>query len=452
MKRLIALSAVATMLTSGANAEILIGSDAALATPKGITVNVIRIGSGVNPQGSNSNQPRDRVIFADMDSNPLYASPEDSAGVSNCTGDCTKTWVPFFAESDDQPVGYWSIIDRPDGTRQWTFRDQPMYRFREEMAAPTIKRKTSGDYDYTEEALAAENAGEELSPEEKKKAEEKRQAAAFRRAPTAEGHEVDGRYVFEILPETWMPMPMGITVQEFRPAPGFVLTNLDDRSLYFFNADLSSAPKSSDWMPVEAGQAALPVGEFSIVQRPDGVFQWAYQDKPLFTFVGDREFGDANGRYEDNRNFELAYVLRYFMPDGIQIDKSHTYGGLLTTSTGEPIYVRERGNGGVDAVYRGDRGRLGVGQGLGISTCDAACEETWKPLLAPADALPTGYWGIYERSDGTKQWSYYGYAAYTYNGQREMGSAEVYDNIDHFEVAGNTPNEGIPLHWRVAPP
>jgi predicted lipoprotein with Yx(FWY)xxD motif len=450
MKKLFALSTLAALLTTttGAYAAVTAGNDAAVATPKGITVKVVRIGTGVNPQGSNSNQPRDRVIFADTEGNPLYASPDDAPGVSNCTGDCTETWVPFTAEAGDEALGYWSIIERTDGSLQWTFRDQPLYRFNEEMATPKASRKSSGDYDYTEQALEAEK---ELSPEEKRKLEAARQAVG-RRDATASGHDVDGRYVYEILPETWMPMPMGITVKEFRPAPGFVLTNLEDRSLYFFTGDLGSAPRSADWTPVEAGQAALPVGDFSIAQRPDGVFQWAYQGKPLFTFSGDREFGDANGRYEGNSNFELAYVLRYFMPDGIQIEKSHTYGGLLTTSTGEPIYVRERGNGGVDAVYRGDRGRPSVGRGLGISTCDAKCEETWKPLLAPADALPTGYWGIYERPDGSKQWSYYGYATYTYNGQRDMGSVEVYDDVDHFELAGSTPNEGIPLHWRVAPP
>jgi predicted lipoprotein with Yx(FWY)xxD motif len=452
MKRILTLATMTALLATGANAAVTVGNGAAVATPEGITVKVIRIGVGVNPQGSNSNQPRDRVIFADTDGNPLYVSPEDAPGVSNCAGECTETWVPFTAADDAQPAGYWSIIERADGNRQWAFREQPMYRFREEMTAPKVKRKSSGDYDYTEVALAAENDGKELSAEEKKEAEEKRRAAAFRRAPTAEGHDVDGRYVMEILPDTWMPMPMGVTVMEFRPAPGYVFTNLDERSLYFFTGELKSVPKDGAWAPVEAGQAALPVGEFSVLSRPDGVFQWAYQGKPLFTFDGDREFGDANGRYENDDRFELAYVLRYFMPEGIQIQKSHTYGGLLVTSTGLPLYVRERGNGGVDAVLRGDRGRLGVGQSLGISTCDAKCEETWKPLLAPSDAQPTGYWGIYERPDGSKQWSYYGYAAYTYGGGQEMGSVEIYDDVNHFEVAGGQPNTGIPLHWRVAPP
>ena len=196
----------------------------------------------------------------------------------------------------------------------------------------------------------------------------------------------------------------------------------------------------------------LPVGEFTIVKRADGIYQWAFQDKPLYTHRDDREYGDANGLYAADERFQLAYVLRYFMPSVVQVRKSHTYGGLLETANGRTIYARERGNGGVDAVYRGDRGRMSIGQSLGTAACDAVCEKTWKPLLASADSKPTGYWGVYDRADGTKQWSYYGYALYTYDGDKDMSSVEVYDDVDHFEVADGTPNEGIPLHWRVAPP
>jgi predicted lipoprotein with Yx(FWY)xxD motif len=203
---------------------------------------------------------------------------------------------------------------------------------------------------------------------------------------------------------------------------------------------------------VEAGQAVLPVGDFTIIRRNDGIFQWAYQDKPLFTYDGDREYGDAHGLYENDPRFELAYVMHYFMPDNVQVRKSHAYGGLLETTDGQTLYARERGNGGVDAVYRGDRGRLATGQALGVKSCDAACEQTWKPLLAADDAKPSGYWGVYDRPDGKKQWAYYGYALYTYEGGEDMNSVEVYDDVDHFELADGTPNDGIPLHWRVAPP
>ena len=75
MKRILTLATMTALLATGANAAVTVGNGAPVATPEGITVKVIRIGAGVNPQGSNSNQPRDRVIFADTDGNPLYVSP-----------------------------------------------------------------------------------------------------------------------------------------------------------------------------------------------------------------------------------------------------------------------------------------------------------------------------------------------------------------------------------------
>ncbi len=452
MKKIFALSTMAAMFSVAGMLEaqaITVGPSAPQASPEGITIKVIRIGRGVNPPGSNSNQPRDRIVFADIEGNVLYASPEDATpGISSCTDDCAKTWVPLLAEDNAKPVGLWSLIARGDGTRQWAFRDKPMYRYADEMEQPKTGSTSSGDYaDLGVEKKKAD--GDAKLSEEDKVIEEK---ASARRAPDGNGHDVDGRYVVEIDPSTWITLPMGITVEEVRAAPGHVLATTAGRSLYFYSGDVGSVPQNGDWSPVEAGQAMLPVGEFTIMKRADGIYQWAFQDKPLYTYRDDREYGDANGLYASDGTFQLAYVLRYFMPSEVQVRKSHTYGGLLETADGKTLYARERGNGGVDAVYRGDRGRITIGQSLGTKTCDAACEKTWKPLLASMDAKPTGYWGVYDRADGTKQWSYYGYALYTYEGDKDMGSVEVYDDIDHFEVAGGTPNEGIPLHWRVAPP
>jgi predicted lipoprotein with Yx(FWY)xxD motif len=457
--QLLSLSVLATGLsfagTHYASSET-IGTLAPMASPESITIKVIRIGRGVNPPGSNSNQPRDRLVFADYEGNVLYASPEDTTpGVSACIGDCAKTWVPLLAGQDVTPVGYWSVIDRDAGRMQWAFRGKPMYRYVEEMDKPETKSMSSGDYADLGVAKEKTDSENKAAAEEKKlSAEDKviEQSASARRVPDGQGHEVDGRYVVEIDPTTWMTLPMGITVEEVRAASGLVLSTTKGRSLYYFAGDSNALLESEIWTPVEAGQAVLPVGDFTIMERADGIYQWAFQDKPLYTYSGDREYGDANGLYENDPRFQVAHVMHYFMPDSIQVRKSHTYGGLLETLNGETLYVRERGNGGVDAVYRGDRGRIGIGQSLGIKTCDSTCESTWKPLLAPAGAKPTGYWGLYDRPDGGKQWAYYGYALYTHSGEEEMNSVEVYDDVDHFEVAGDQPNAGIPLHWRVAPP
>ncbi|MEL7373687.1 MAG: hypothetical protein AAGJ36_04430, partial [Pseudomonadota bacterium] len=53
----------------------------------------------------------------------------DGAGDSDCNGGCAATWPPLYAEADDTPLGAWNIIDRSDGSRQWTYRGDPVYFF-----------------------------------------------------------------------------------------------------------------------------------------------------------------------------------------------------------------------------------------------------------------------------------------------------------------------------------
>ena len=53
----------------------------------------------------------------------------DGAGDSDCNGGCAVTWPPLYADAEDQPLGAWAIIDREDGSRQWTYRGDPVYFF-----------------------------------------------------------------------------------------------------------------------------------------------------------------------------------------------------------------------------------------------------------------------------------------------------------------------------------
>ncbi|MBY0512255.1 MAG: hypothetical protein K2P94_19140, partial [Rhodospirillaceae bacterium] len=61
------LAAFAALLMSGTAfaAPAKQTAEVAPATPQGITLKVVRIGEGIRPPGSNGNQPRDRLIFAD---------------------------------------------------------------------------------------------------------------------------------------------------------------------------------------------------------------------------------------------------------------------------------------------------------------------------------------------------------------------------------------------------
>jgi predicted lipoprotein with Yx(FWY)xxD motif len=57
----------------------------------------------------------------------LYTFKKDTAGVSNCDGDCAKAWPPFMAMADDKADGAYTVIKRKDGSMQWAKDGMPLY-------------------------------------------------------------------------------------------------------------------------------------------------------------------------------------------------------------------------------------------------------------------------------------------------------------------------------------
>src|SRR5258706_434707 len=74
-------------------------------------------------------------------------------------------------------------------------------------------------------------------------------------------------------------------------------------------------------------------------------------------------------------------------------------------------------------------GRPALGRSFGTATCDANCATTWRPYPAPSDTVPSGFWEIATRPDGTRQWVYKGFALYTYAADKpgEINGNEIYD-------------------------
>lgn len=46
-----------------------------------------------------------------------------------CQGRCTLTWKPLLAPLNAQAAGYWEVISRGDGARQWAFKGSPLYTY-----------------------------------------------------------------------------------------------------------------------------------------------------------------------------------------------------------------------------------------------------------------------------------------------------------------------------------
>ena len=73
----------------------------------------------------------------------------------------------------------------------------------------------------------------------------------------------------------------------------------------------------------------------------------------------------------------------------------------------------------------------------GKSTCNGTCATNWPPLVAPADAKPSGNWTVVKRDDGSSIWAYKGMPLYTWAKDKAPG-----------DVTG----DGVANTWHIAKP
>ena len=67
------------------------------------------------------------TVLTDAKGMTLYIFVRDEPGKSNCTGGCAGAWPPLMADAGVAPAENFSIIVRDDGTKQWAYKDKPLY-------------------------------------------------------------------------------------------------------------------------------------------------------------------------------------------------------------------------------------------------------------------------------------------------------------------------------------
>jgi predicted lipoprotein with Yx(FWY)xxD motif len=81
-----------------------------------------------------------------------------------------------------------------------------------------------------------------------------------------------------------------------------VLVDASGMTLYHLSAEqngkfiCTSAECEKTWTPVSAADTSSAISGLDTVKRPDGAEQLAYKGEPLYTFVGDKAPGEANGQ------------------------------------------------------------------------------------------------------------------------------------------------------------
>jgi predicted lipoprotein with Yx(FWY)xxD motif len=153
------------------------------------------------------------------------------------------------------------------------------------------------------------------------------------------------------------------------------------------------------WPPVLAPADAKPVDKWTVVKRPDGAMQWAYDGYPMYTSILDKRPGDANGGTRRRVGGEAGALREPVGPP------ARTPPGfiIIQVATGRLVATADRAS-----VYTWDR------DAPNKSNCFDRCAEDWTPVLAPEFAAPQGEWGVIQRSPGVRQWTFRSKPLYTY--------------------------------------
>lgn len=191
------------------------------------------------------------AYVADRNAATLYVLE----GTGGCASDCLRAWPPFVAREQAKPVGDWTVISGPEGVRQWALNGRPVHTF----AADGGAGRATGD--------------------------------GFG------GLGVRWRAIRFVPAAPPFAAPAAATLG--RMGSGFVLTDHAGLTLYTAGDDAAGPRCTAQclgvWKPLRAAALALPAGEWSPVDRPDGLRQWAFRGKLVYTFDGDQKPGDTRG-------------------------------------------------------------------------------------------------------------------------------------------------------------
>ncbi len=159
---------------------------------------------------------------------------------------------------------------------------------------------------------------------------------------------------------------------------------------------------AATWPPLLAADDAKPMGLWTVVTRPDGKKQWAYDELPVYTSILDQAPGETNGGSgtlpdggSGTAPARLPVGPRPNVPPGFNV---------VTTLQGR-LVVNDKGY----SIYTWDRDQANK------SNCTGDCARIWIPAIAPASASPQGEWTIVQRAPGVRQWAFRKKPVYTFS-------------------------------------
>ncbi len=311
---------------------------------------------------------------------------------------CAETWPPELASDDAEPIGRWTVVARTDGTKQWAYDELPVYT----SILDNAPAETNGG------SATREDGGSGTAPA---------------RLPVGPPPNV----------------PPGLNV--ITTIGGRLVVNAEGYSVYAWDGD---APNKSNcigdcariWIPMTAPLAAQPQGEWTLIDRAPGVRQWAFREKPIYTYSDDTSRASLSGG--DVPGWNNVYTqLAPKHPEELTVQMSDV-GDVLADSDGNTIYYYTCGDDSLDQlacdtmdspqVYR-----IAIAGG---GNWDRAL-KMWPYVEAAANAKsPSLLWSVVYvdpqtgrsaeagQENALRVWAYMGRPLYTYAGDKEPGDIE----------------------------
>jgi predicted lipoprotein with Yx(FWY)xxD motif len=241
-----------------------------------------------------------RLLLTDKNYS-VYTYDKDQPNKSLCDEKCARVWEPVIAPAAAQAGGEWSVIQRAPGVRQWAFRKKPLYTYTQDTKSWSYQGSDNPGWRnvFTQEA-----------------------------PPLPKGFTVVDNEVGETVTD-----PKGRTVyfytcgddskdqlacdhpaapQAYRIAVcgGGSVEKCNLRWPYLVAAaDAKSTSRSWTIMEIDP-----KTGHYATPGQAGALRVWAYRDRPLFNFYGDKKpgdiYGNTWGEFNGKRNGFRAFVVR----------------------------------------------------------------------------------------------------------------------------------------------
>ena len=211
---------------------------------------------------------------------------------------CTAMWPPFLADANAKPVGKWTIVDRPDGAKQWAYDGLAAYT--------SVLDREPGDVIGSAKLHAGGDSGAKRKPI---------------------GPEADVPAQFEVV-----TIPLGRMLTDIK---GFSVYTWDRDGANKSNCD---ATCQETFAPMLAHASAPKAhGDWGVIERSPGVYQWTYRKKPLYSLVGEEQRAAFHGSDIPGWRNVFTQPAPAF-PKGFTVQDAPG-GQVLANADGRTIYI-----------------------------------------------------------------------------------------------------------------